>query len=281
MGYIQELGLNYSLAPKKRNFIGEVEFKLNKRVVKTNYLDKWNYNNFNMMDVITFYLQMTNINKIYYGIKRKKSIEEISTKSYVIKTSKDIKKYVDDINNCKWFLDLEITDEMIKSHPAFDNITHTRDICRVLESTSKCRFDLVYWIRIFEYDGYVSRIPIRIPSSNIFNIIEINKKHGNNTYKLKFDSPLGIFYSYNVSVFNFKSVSENFYKMGESSQLLYRFMNCFNKPPMIDIDDICSMMNYTGSESSFKNLVLKMFDEMKSFKLISNYKVKTFIEVEY
>lgn len=272
--YSQELGLNHALVPKKERYIGEVCVEFKHKKVTTNYYSNWNYMNFAMMDLIS-YLFINKVQNIYYKGSIPKDLND-RLEDHKIRDNQNIKER---LNNPTWDLDLQITDENIRLHPLFKDFTSKRCMDIVL-NTSKSRFDLIYGLKVFTREYLpLTRKHCRIDNSNIFDIVDIDKKRNNNKYHLDFNSYLGRAYSYNIHAFNTHRQPANFYNINHTCQHAIRFLSTFRKPWILEYDDFANIFKYTGNERYVEKQIFNLLDGLKTLRIIRGYSRKIVYEI--
>jgi hypothetical protein len=272
--YCIERCLSFALVPLKKNSSGHKSFTFKNRKYEITYHSNFNYKHFALIDCITHYLRSKVFNELY-----KKSDGDAPPHS-----ARDI-RILDDIKMYGSFVDkdfskyLYINDDMIRSHPIFKTWNNGWEIFNFINETSKIEFedfsyDYVSYDKVSNWFSY-KPFPI-LEKCNLFDVTLTKKQHGNNIYKIEFNSTFGKLFAYNTNVANVYLVRDNFYKLDGIGQSIYRFFGLF-KSCDIELEKIFELFEYEKIKENKGNLtkgMIKRFDKMKSLGLIEDYKFK-------
>jgi len=164
---------------------------------------------------------------------------------------------------------------------------------QLLERISSCQLRLdAYICRVFKANGYYhlekySNLNGKSDYQSLFSFEEVdtifdNTSRHNSSYKLSFDTPLGLFFVHNIIAGNVCLMSDEIYNLSKHAQLIYRLLVRLKKSPVkINLTDVFEKLNlpncinsrkiiYTSLEELQKNGFIKShtFDSSRACSLL-------------
>ncbi len=281
MKLAMDRSLNYVIYPVVPAKGRRVNFPLNIKTCRnTNYIINgyWDAKCMMLMDLIS-----TKILKIIYGFKIPSHNEFLSNYSDVLLNLEQVKKAI----KTKITEDLVpktiMTDDDIRlSSDLFINMT-SNEINEIIGKASACRFTLNYPIKIIDREAKCfNYFDLKIDNDYLLNskseILQTSKDGRilKIKYTLSFDNNFGFFYSYNIKVSNITWVKEEFYRMSDYAQLLYRLLIMNRKPGVIElpINEIITRLNFQNKNiPHMKPKIEEILIELKNNNYIKKWEL--------